>query len=70
MTNLETRLNLTAKELETIRETLLKLQDLNMEKDLSITYLEMFKIVLNDSQFKACESNAMTRALCLDLFKF
>ena len=68
--NLETRLEATTEELAQIRESVLNIQDDNMAMDLSGTKTDFFEIVLNEAQFTAYNSNAMTKSLCDDLLKF
>lgn len=71
MINLKTRLNVTSQELAEIRETALSIQDKEVAKrESSVTFDDIFEMVLNDEQFKAYKSNAMTKSLCADLLKF
>lgn len=65
MMKLETRFNVTSEELAEIKQ-----KALCVFEQMGGTYTEIFSAVLNDAQFIAYKSNAMTKALCDDLLIF
>ena len=69
MTNLETRLNVTSQELANIAEDAKGVLFNSIDNDSSMTNTDIFETVLSAEQFTAFKSNAMTKALCLDLLK-
>ena len=71
MTNLETRLNATSEELAQIRESALGVQVKEVAKrESTVSFDDIFEMVLDDTQFKAYKSNDTTKSICVDLLKF